>query len=289
MGLRPRPICPLLLRLFVGVVLGGCSDGVAVTTVANELDQRLGGATQRERFTVDYEAIGSGAIDCFLPNRRFSVDVDREAGTMGVRLPADPTRPVAHVAGDSLFLRRELVTTDAEVSEWLTATLPVPDSTESALAGALGDGLAGFLLAPGLPPGGQETALATLEIARRVERLPSRSLLGRDTGRYRLTLDMEELADEAAAPLAVETPGTLRSTTVELWIDPTDRVVRVVVVGRLPASDSEGAVGWIADYGRMADRVGPAPSSSVSELDALDPATLRPPTVERCELGGARR
>lgn len=117
-----------------------------------------------------------------------------------------------------------------------------------------------------LGPDDPSQILEFLRLGGDVEEVGEESLFGTETTRYRATIDVDELADNAAADVAddvraaaegLQGDGTL---SVEVWIDEADFVRRLTLEGQL------GGVGDVAmtmdlyDFGTEVDAKVPPPS-----------------------------
>lgn len=140
-----------------------------------ELRRALAAMTTPERFSFDHEPRGTRVLDCFVPLRRFSGTVDLNGPA--VAIVGGDGRPLARRIGARLYLAETLLGDDAP--PW--SSIDVDGSTRSTLVRALGPELAGYVAADGLPPSGDQTALALVGVATGVDDI------GRD--RYRLDLD----------------------------------------------------------------------------------------------------
>jgi len=140
-----------------------------------ELRRALAAMPEVERFSCEHEPRGTRVLDCFVPVRRVRGTVDLRVRAVNVE--DDDGRALARRIDARLYLADALLGDDAPPWSWID----VEEGTLPALQRALGPELAGYVAADGLPPSGDETVRALVEVATEVE------ATGAD--RYRLELD----------------------------------------------------------------------------------------------------
>lgn len=268
----------LLSALAFGVVLALSSCADRSGPGSSDLREALGKLEDQGRFTMAYRANGSQVVECFFRNRSFTLEVDRLSTTM-VALSADG-RVIASRDGDLVVMHRSLFAPGSFAASWIEADLQMLDAAEDdVLRRALGDDLAGYLLAPDLPASGEMTAVAAVEVAENVQVLNEN-----DQGTiYRLTLDAEQFADRAAENASVE-PST--SATPPPVIDVALDAVRVSRINvRSGQAEEADAAGWSIAFGPLrAGAASPVTEPAVS-IDELGDAPLVPGPSEPCAVG----
>lgn len=268
-----------LLGGAVGVAVllfGACSrDGGP----GAELRSALGSRTASARFAFDYRAGGTRVNDCFLPNRSFSGFVDGDTGVLALQRDSD-AEPVAYVAQGSVYLRATLFADGATQAPWLRARGPLDAAHRAAIVDAVGDGFAGYVASGLLPPDGNETALALVDVAREVRR----KTVADDVAQYALDVPADELG-RGSDTTGAEPRDVLAEVTVT-----GGRVTRISIdeaAAPVPADaeheESEGPL-WVIEFRRSNQRVELPAVGGVEELVGLDPDRLRPPSIARCEV-----
>lgn len=283
-GMRRR----VLLAAVAGIV--AVAAAVAAwpgngTGADDELARRLIAADEPSRFRFDHRAGGTRVLDCFLPHRQIIGSVDYDAGIAVLRDSAG--REIARKHSDRVLLHRSLFPQDVLTTGWLELALPIDDDVRARLAAILGTELAGYLLTEGLPASGRATALAALEAADRIDRLPATTIGGRRSDGYRITVDEERFADlpgtdgGRAAP-----PSDVAPPTIELWVDDDDHVSRVTVLpGRGEPGDDGAAAGWSIDYRSLGQPLDDGRPSSVTNVGDVDLGQLDArPRSAACEV-----
>ena len=272
------------------IVLAGCSgeDGLA-----DRLRTRIDRAGQPERFAIEYQAAGTQVLDCFLANRAFTVAVDHGDGALTVTTTGRQD-PAAVAVGDHVYLHRSLFSGDPFATEWLRVPRQPSAEVRAALERVVGLDLAGYLFADGLPPTGEATAVAVLEIATDVESIGEQDLHGRRVDGYRVTVDPQRFATDATVDEADDTAATgSRDATpvVDVWLDGDGRVRRLSIRRTASgASDPDATTGgWTADYLPAATRLDVRPPSDATSVSGVDPSRLRGAARATCELGAGSR
>lgn len=128
-----------------------------------------------QRFSFEHEPLGTRVLDCFVPVRRVRGTVD--LSRLAVAVDDEGGRELARRIGRRLYLSDALLGEGAPPWSWVD----VDAAARTALQRLLGPELAGYVASDGLPPGGDETARALVDVASDVEEI------GRD--RYRLDLE----------------------------------------------------------------------------------------------------
>lgn len=277
----------LVVVATLAVVAPGCRVGAPETPEA-ELRARLAAVEQPERFRITYRAAGTRVLDCFLPNREFTVDVDRETRVVRVVGADGPEPTVAIRIGSTVYLHRSLFEPDAIAGEWLRLASDVSEPVRGAVERAIGTDLAGFLLVGGLPPGARETAVASLEVAEDVRRLEPEPAAGRALVGYELALDPERFEEVAAAPEDTAAPDTIRTgdrPVVQIWFDG-EEIARLVVRREVSGATDPDAVagGWITDYDELGSPLQVQPPGDVTDASAVDLSALHRAARGTCEL-----
>lgn len=258
------------------LLVGACSrdDGPAA-----ELRSALESATAPERFAFDYRAGGTRVNDCFLPNRSFSGLVDRDTGVLALQRDGED-HPAAFVAQGGIYLRSTLFAVGVARAPWLQARGPLDAALRAAVVGAVGDGFAGYVASGLLPPDGNETALALMDIAREVRRTTASD----DFAHYTLDVPGGEFGT-GADTTEVQPRDVFAEVTVT-----GDRVTRISIneaVGPVPADaehdESEGPL-WIIEFRPSDQRVELPSIGGAEELVGLEPSRLQPPAIARCEV-----
>lgn len=256
---------------------------------AGELERRLSRWSEPAAFRFDYVGGGTRVLDCFLPYRRFTGRVDYREGVVWF---ADASgAEVARKTQRRAFLHRRLFADGVVPTVWLGVDLPVAGEYRQVLTRALGSDLAGYVLAPSLPPSGPATARASLEAAAGVRHLGVATVAGREADGYQIVLDAERFEQmsvpEGAAPDRERDGEVVRPPVLEVWLDGRNEVARVVVrPGRVDGSPADGSLGWALDYTRER-RDGPPPRmprGAVTEAGSVDLASLTAAIGTGCEV-----
>lgn len=262
-------------------VLAAAAGGCAADPEAaarSDLEKLLRAAPQVQRFEFEHAAGGTRVNDCFSPNQRFGGTVDHQTGSLVI---TDGREAVVVVTGRTAFVRDSLFVSGAVPAEWLRIDPEPAEPDREAIAGALGPELAGYALAGGLPPSGNETAMATLAAASKVQRLPKATPDSETVERYQLTVPSAELAD-ASGP-AESSTSSLGDAVVEVWVTGVGRVPRIAV-RPAPAGGGEQDPGWIVEYRPLA-ATGPTPDvSNAARIDSIDLSALAAPDESACEV-----
>ena len=267
-----------VLLAVVAATAGGCAEDPDAAA-RSDLEERLRAAPRIERFAFDHSAGGTRVNDCFLPNQRFSGIVDHKSSSLVI---TDDGTPVVVVTARTAFVRNSLFVAGAVPAEWLRIDPEPPKPVRDAINRALGPELAGYALASGLPPSGNETARATLAAASQVERLPGTSPRAQTVDRFELTVPSEELTGAQGPVGAVDSP--VGDAVVEVWVAAVGSVPRVAV-RPAPADGEEEDPGWIVEYRPLA-ATAPAPDvSNAARIDSIELAALAPAqTAPVCEV-----
>ena len=268
-----------VLVAVVAATAGGCAAEDPDAAARSDLEKRLRTAPRIERFAFDHSAGGTRVNDCFLPNQRFSGIVDHKSSSLVIK---DDGRPVVVVTARTAFVRTSLFATGTVPAEWLRIDPEPPRPVRDAINRALGPELAGYALAGGLPPSGNETARATLAAATKVERLPATSPRAQTVERFELTVPSEELTD-AQGPTGAEA-SPVGDAVVEVWVAAVGSVPRVAV-RPVPTDGEEEDPGWVVEY-RPLGATAPAPDiSNAARIDSIELAALAPAqTAPVCEV-----
>ena len=254
-------------------------------TAGDELARRLQAGAEPERFAIAYAAGGTRVKDCFLPNRRFVVFVDRPADVLVVtRSAADPS-PLVVARRHRVLLHRSLFRSGAVPDPWLAVPADIAGPAGDALRRALGTDLAGYVLTKYLPATGLATALAALEAADTVRRAAEagddRFTLTIDASRFEeLTATTAPSATTAGTPPTAPTTTSLPAPTLDIWLDDNDSVTRIDV----RVDEQEGASGWTTEYTASTTANPTIPASDIVDLADLDPAQLSSPRSTSCRL-----
>ena len=267
-----------VLLAVVAATAGGCAEDPDAAA-RSDLEERLRAAPRIERFAFDHSAGGTRVNDCFLPNQRFSGIVDHKSSSLVI---TDEGKPVVVVTARTAFVRSSLFAAGAVPAEWLRIDPEPPGPVRDAINRALGPELAGYALAGGLPPSGNETARATLATAAKVERLPGTTRRAQTVDRFELTVPSEELMD-AQSPAGAE-DSQVGDAVVEVWVAAVGSVPRVAV-RPAPTDGEEADPGWIVEYRPLA-ATAPAPDvSNAARIDSIELAALAPAqTAPVCEV-----
>ena len=258
------------------LVVGACSrdDGPDA-----DLRSAIESTTEPVRFAFDYRAGGTRVNDCFLPNRSFSGLVDRDSGVLALQREGEPG-PDAYVAEGNIYLRSTLFADGVAQAPWLQARGPLDAAYRAAIVGAVGDGFAGYVASGLLPPHGDETALALLDVARDVRR----AAVSEGGVTYELDVPAEALGSVADAGGAVArdvlaevtvTGGRVTRISIDAAAEP--------VAPEAEHDENEGPL-WVIEYRRTDQRVELPTVEGVEELVGLDAATLQPRAIARCEV-----
>ena len=270
---EPREVILRRLAVLLAVVAataGGCAAEDPDAAARSDLERRLRAAPRIERFAFDHSAGGTRVNDCFLPNQRFSGIVDHKSSSL---LITDDGEPAVVVTARTAFVRRSLFAAGAVPAEWLRIDPEPPGPVRDAINRALGPELAGYALAGGLPPSGNETARATLAAATKVERLRGTSPRAQTVDRFELTVPSEELID-AQGPAGAE-DSAVGDAVVEVWVAAVGSVPRIAV-RPAPTDGEEEDPGWIVEYRPLAT-TGPVPDvSSAARVESIDLSGLAP-------------
>lgn len=278
-----------LAIVLLSMAFGSCTGESREASPTAALRARLEEAEQPERFTITYRAAGTQVLDCFLPNRHFSMDVDRDAGVVAVTAAARPGRVVARLIGETVYLHRSLFQPVTTSATWLRASADLSDEARGDLERALGADLAAYLFAGGLPSGATETAVAMLDVARAVRPLGVQLVGRRRLEGYRIDVDPDRFAAEATVPGSPSPSSTVppgEAPVVEVWLDGNE-VARLVV--RREASgptDPDATVGgWIADYTDLERPLSREEPNDVTDIDTIGTSRLRAASRGDCRLG----
>ena len=262
--------------------------GAPANSAEDELAARLRGATEPKRFAFTYRAGGTRVLDCVLPNRAFTVAVDRVSGVMELRgRPSIP--PFAIVwPGREAFLHRSLFADGIVSTTWLRVDHPVGREAAERLRRVLGVDLGGYVLTAELAPSGRATVLAALEVAGDVSRLDGQTPEAGTADGFRITADAEKLDDVTSPSIEVDVDEAASVKVVpvfEVWVDGRGEVVRLDVRPDTPGSEAdEAAGGWAVEYSRLSDSFGLRPTDDVTDLADIDADVLRPPVPGGCAL-----
>lgn len=216
------------------------------------------------------------------------MSVDRRARALAVTTGRERS-PSALVIGDNVYLHRTLFSGDALPTEWLRVPPRATRDVKASVERAVGTDLAGYLFAEGFPPTGEETALAVLDVATDVESLEAQDVHGRRLEGYRVIVDPERFAAEAA--LAEDPDQSARGAAavtpvVQVWVGAGGEVGRLSV--REQASgrsdpDARGG-GWTTDYLPLDDGLDVPAVIDATSASELDVSGLRPASRGSCEL-----
>lgn len=269
----------LAVALVVAAAAGACAAEDPDAAARSDLEERLRAAPRIERFEFVHAAGGTRVNDCFLPNQRFSGTVDRKSGSLVI---SDESTPIVVVLARTAFVRSSLFRDGAAAAEWLRIDPDPPTAAREAISGALGPELAGYALAGGLPPSGNETARATLAAASKVKRLPRTSPRAQIVERFELTVPSAKLMDAQDPPGAKDSP--VGDAVVEVWIAAVGSVPRIAV-RPAPADGAEEDPGWLIQYRPLA-ATAPAPDvSNATRVDSVDLSALTAAQTEPvCEV-----
>ncbi|QGG96245.1 hypothetical protein [Actinomarinicola tropica] len=260
----------------VSALLAGCADR---TGPAGDLRAALDDLDEPDRFTLTYLSHGSQVLDCFAPNRSFTLEVDQSTRRVDARVADDGT-VLAQRDGEVVMLHRSLFAADAVASSWVEVDLRTIDAaSEEVLRRVLGADLSGYLLAPDLPSSGEAIAAASAEIAEEVQQLSEDA----NGVTFRVTLDAERFAAESGGPdVGDPSMSDAPPPVIELTIDDV-RVSQVTV--RPPGREDGNAAGWSIRFGSLDPGTAPPRTGSVAALGQLDLAQLFPRSSGTCALG----
>ena len=248
-----------------------------------ELARRLEVKSDRPRFAIAYGAGGTRVNDCFLPNRRFLVFVDHRAETLVVARSAADQVPLAIWREGRVFVHRSLFRSGALSQPWLAVPSDLRGPAGEALRGILGVDLASYLLSDELPPTGRATAVAALEVAKSVRRVPSAA---GESDRFSITVDpgQFEEATASAVPSSSTPTGPTSSVsltpTIDVWLDNGDTVARIDV----RAGDTGATRGWTVEYSPLTTAAPAIRAAEVADLTGVDLSSLTPSASPECEL-----
>ena len=269
----------LAVASVLAATAGGCAAEDPDAAARSDLEERLRSAPRIERFAFDHAAGGTRVNDCFLPNQRFSGIVDHKSSSLVI---TDNGGPVVVLTARTAFVRDSLFASGAVPAEWLRIDPEPREPVRDAINRALGPELAGYALAGGLPPSGNETALAVLAAAAKVERLPPTSPRAQTVERFELTVPSEELMD-AQSRAGPEDPP-VGDAVVEVWVTAVGTVPRIAV---RPAPDEgeEEDPGWIVEYRPVSVADPPPDVSGAARVDSIDASALAAARTEPvCEV-----
>lgn len=279
-GRERRSVAALLaVGSVVALIVSGCAPESGGGTARSDLEKLLRAAPRIERFEFDHAAGGTRVNDCFTPNQRFSGAVDRQNESLVI---TDERGPLVVVNQRTAFVRGSLFVVGTEPAEWLRIDAGSPEAARDAISRALAPELAGYALAGGLPPSGNDTATAALTAASKVQRL-SRADFGAQTAeRFRLTVPSEELTD-AAGPSRSST--SLGDAVVEVWVTEGGYVARVAVrPAPTPRDGEDDDPGWTVEYRPLAAAAPPPDTSAAAPIGSIDVSLLAAPKPPVCEV-----
>lgn len=263
-------LAALAAGALAAVFIGTGQDG---GTPVEELRRRVARLPESSAYSFTYAAAGTEVLDCVLPNRSFSVSVDRAAGKTAIRT-SDGHGLLAVVAPGSALLHRRLFAPDAIPTEWVAAELPVAPPRDDALRRALGVDLARYVLEEPTPASAREIAEAALSAAEDVTRPSENS--------FRVTLSND------AATASTEAPGAATPRPVidlEFSTSGSIAVIEVTTAAR-PAPGEEPSEGWTLHFDGDQRPAGDEPEpvvADVTPIEQLDPASVRGPRAD-CRL-----
>ena len=255
---------------------------------AGELERRLGRRSEPAAFRMEYVGGGTRVLDCFLPYRHFTGRVDYRGGVASF---ADVSGvEMAHKSQRRVLLHRSLFADGVVSSVWLGVDLPVAGEEREVLTRALGDDLAGYVLAPSLPPSGGATALAALEAAAGVEHLGAATIGGREADGYQIELDagqFEQMSVSDGTPDRQGEGEEVQAPLLEVWLGGRNEIARIVVrPAEVDGSPADGSFGWALDYSHERSDPAPAgvPRGAVTEVGSVDLENLTPAIEAGCEV-----
>lgn len=277
------------VAVVLGVVLlvGVGGWGGASRDAADVLAGRLARRSEPSRYSFEYRSGGTMALDCVVPNRRFSGSVDLDTGAMAITVEGSD-RPGVIVDGQRAWVRGSLLAPGLVPTPWLSLDSGTPGELRSAVHQAMGADLGPYVAPGALAPSGNETVAAALEVASDVGSL-GRERIGRaEVDGFRLSLDPERYAEAAGSSLG---PGRSEGAGVpalDVWVDDQGFVRRVEV----RATDPDGAgrerpeLRWTVDYDDVqVDLPAPPGGSQVTSVSEIDASRIAPAPGEPCELG----
>jgi len=217
-----------------------------------------------------------------MPNREFSGDVNAEMGTVVIRRPSTNDAVLISIPAATL-LHESLFGGDTVPAEWVR--LPEDKSAAGeALRRVLGPDLLPYAVGQQLPPTGQATAIAFLEVSRRVERDGNDAVGGTATERFRIDVDRDRYDEELKRFDALAAGDDLdEPPTIFVWVSNADRVVQVEVRPPPDERSDEPPAGWTIEYAPLGRDEAPRPTGIV-ELAISDLEALGPPLRTTCEL-----
>ena len=246
------------------VVAAACSS----PSEKGDLVRRLAGVDVPPRFAFDYSSAGTEVLGCALPNRRFTVVVDRTEGVVAVR---DGTGELLVVSGpDQITVAGTQFASSTLNGAWVRAATPLDPERSELLRRVLGVDAASYALADTVPDDGQATAVELVESATTLS-VVRREDDGAAVWRVDVAADEEAGAPAVRAEIAVTGEG---------------RVVRIDVLPSQPARPSDdAATGWTVEYDEAEPAPVAVPAATTIDLRALPASELAPRPVGGCELG----
>lgn len=226
-------------------------------------------------FRLRYQATGTAVLDCVWAQRSFTLDIDLDRQRLVLR-DVESTEVRAHRSAERLLVHSALFQDPPFTGTWLAVDLAQIDtgSTE-VLERALGVDLASYLLAPGLPPSGEDTLRAVLEVAAEIEEVDGPAAGGGQ--RYRVRVDPDRFA-EAQEP----TGGPAGDPPIIDVLIEDGRVAQITV---LPASpEARTSAGWHLDLAPLPVPLPDAPTTGLTPIESTDWSQLRAATLTGCEL-----
>ncbi|MCU0268583.1 MAG: hypothetical protein MUF83_08035 [Acidimicrobiales bacterium] len=274
----------VLALVLVAVQVRG--DG---TSARGQLRGRLAGAEAPERYSFRFRGGGTEVLDCFLANRRFTGQVDTEAGRLAIDLDPSTGGPVAVVdIGEAMRVHRSLFDDPPFPSEWLTVELPADASTAEDLRRVLGADLSAKVLSSTLPPPGRAVVAAALEVADQVVRIEQVTVDGEVTDGFRISIEPSRYAQQAATELSGRRSPPADPDEVmpefDVWVDGEGWVWKVTVRPKNPDGTNRPAEeAWTTEYLPQAESV-PAMSGEATNARTIDLSALAPARRD-CEVG----
>lgn len=275
------------LWLFVAAavvpVLGAGCLGSGGSSTAAELRRRLEAVAEPADFAFRFRAGGTRVNDCFLPNREFAGRVDADRELLAVS-PAPGETPVVISTAETTFLHGSLFAGGTTGGEWLRLTQR-GEAVAETLNRLLGPDLAAYAAPGALPPSGRTTAVALLGVATKVSPLGSSVIQGEPAQGFRLTADVADAPRETAEP-AARRGGPRQVAEFEIWLSPSDQVVRIEV-RPTPAGEEDGGEpppGWLTDYDPSPQDIDVDPPADAISIDPKALAGMAPRRLASCEL-----
>lgn len=289
-GWRRWPQHPAVVVIVGAVVVVAAAALLAarpsVDDAEQELGERLRRSSEPDRFEFHYRAAGSTVLNCFLPNREFWGALDYQSGVLLLRTGGRASAPTAMVAQGRAVLHQSLFPGEAVPTTWVEFDQPQVTALP-ALQRALGVDLAGYVVGDALPSSGRATALAALDVARRVDRIGNQTIGSARADGYRLSVNADKFADEASPSTTIpnRVPVHTPVPSFEIWLGDDNTVLRIVVQAQ--GSDGEpkdaATAGWTIDYlpGRP---VVFTPPTDVTAIAALDLGAVAAPAAPSCQV-----